>query len=45
MAIIPETQARLEHKIVTLAFAGYVFDEEDRDSVGLRLQFARYPGA
>ncbi|KAL3521663.1 hypothetical protein ACH5RR_019812 [Cinchona calisaya] len=24
---------------------GYIFDEHDRDSVRLRLQFARYPGA
>ncbi|KAF8042832.1 hypothetical protein BT93_A1228 [Corymbia citriodora subsp. variegata] len=27
------------------ALQGYVFDENDRDSVRLRLQFARYPGA
>lgn len=32
-------------KIVKLDFAGYKFDEHDRDSVKLRLQFARYPGA
>lgn len=25
-------------------FAGYKFDEHDRESVSLRLQFARYPG-
>ena len=34
-----------QHKIVKLHFAGYKFDEHDRDSVSLRLQFARYPGA
>lgn len=45
MAIIPEIWAQLEHKIVMLIFAGYVFDEHDRDSNRLRLQFARYPGA
>ncbi|XP_027110039.1 RNA-binding protein 2-like isoform X1 [Coffea eugenioides] len=28
-----------------LNLAGYKFDEHDRDSVRLRLQFARYPGA
>ncbi|XP_056159589.1 nuclear speckle RNA-binding protein A-like [Syzygium oleosum] len=27
------------------ALQGYLFDEQDRDSVRLRLQFARYPGA
>ncbi|XP_030501820.1 RNA-binding protein 1 isoform X2 [Cannabis sativa] len=27
------------------ALQGYKFDEHDRDSVNLRLQFARYPGA
>lgn len=27
------------------ALQGYKFDEHDRDSVSLRLQFARYPGA
>lgn len=27
------------------ALQGYKFDEQDRDSVNLRLQFARYPGA
>ncbi|KAL3754224.1 hypothetical protein ACJRO7_001461 [Eucalyptus globulus] len=27
------------------ALQGYVFDENERDSVRLRLQFARYPGA
>ncbi|PRQ60494.1 putative nucleotide-binding alpha-beta plait domain-containing protein [Rosa chinensis] len=27
------------------ALQGYTFDEHDRDSVNLRLQFARYPGA
>uniref|UniRef100_A0A2P2KDT0 Nucleic acid binding protein n=1 Tax=Rhizophora mucronata TaxID=61149 RepID=A0A2P2KDT0_RHIMU len=27
------------------ALQGYIFDEHDRDSVHLRLQFARYPGA
>lgn len=32
-------------KIVRINFAGYKFDEHDRDSVNLRLQFARYPGA
>lgn len=32
-------------KLVELDFAGYKFDEHDRDSVCLRLQFARYPGA
>lgn len=26
-------------------FAGYKFDELDRNSVNLRFQFARYPGA
>lgn len=31
--------------MVELDFAGYKFDEHDRDSVNLRLQFARYPGA
>ncbi|KAH7543804.1 hypothetical protein JRO89_XS15G0022600 [Xanthoceras sorbifolium] len=30
---------------VKLDFAGYKFDEHDRDPVKLRLQFARYPGA
>ena len=29
----------------SIDFAGYKFDEHDRDSVNLRLQFARYPGA
>lgn len=32
-------------KIVELDFAGYKFDEHDRQSVSLRVQFARYPGA
>ncbi|KAB5524074.1 hypothetical protein DKX38_021823 [Salix brachista] len=35
----------VQRKIVKLDFAGYRFDEHDRDSVHLRLQFARYPGA
>lgn len=29
---------------VQFNFAGYIFDEHDRDSASLRLQFARYPG-
>lgn len=31
-------------EVVTTRFAGYVFDENDRDSSILRLQFARFPG-
>lgn len=34
-----------KRKTVRINFAGYKFDEHDRDSVNLRLQFARYPGA
>jgi len=31
--------------LVKLDFAGYKFDENDRDSAILRLQFARFPGS
>ena len=32
------------NKTVQFDFAGYKFDEHDRDSAILRLQFARFPG-
>ncbi|KAJ1388510.1 RNA-binding domain superfamily [Sesbania bispinosa] len=35
----------VERKTMNLNFAGYKFDELDRNSVNLRFQFARYPGA
>ena len=35
----------VQRETVELDFAGYRFDEHDRDSFNLRLQFARYPGA
>ncbi|TXG48568.1 hypothetical protein EZV62_024443 [Acer yangbiense] len=37
--------ANIFNQPVKLDFAGYKFDEHDRDPVKLRLQFARYPGA
>ncbi|KAL0382456.1 UNVERIFIED_CONTAM: RNA-binding protein 1 [Sesamum calycinum] len=37
--------ASWDHKIVELNVAGYKFDEHDRDSAHLRIQFARHHGA
>ncbi|KAG5067390.1 hypothetical protein JHK86_011121 [Glycine max] len=35
----------VQRKTMNVNFAGYKFDELDRNSVNLRFQFARYPGA
>lgn len=40
-----ESNTHRHDKIVKLNVAGYKFDEHERDSDHLRLQFARHPGA
>lgn len=42
--VIPEREICCDG-VVKLNLAGYKFDEHERDSVSLKLQFSRNPGA